>query len=93
MTPKKKLVLFIRLPDDIEEKFRIIRTQHAVHQGKPITKNKMIIHLIQERYESLTDPSPRSSETEMAIADEPQTLASELDTPHPETCTSEVHSV
>lgn len=89
----KKPVLFIRLPDEVEEKFQKIRTNHAVNRGKPITKNKMIIHLIQQSYESLTGPSQQSCGTETATADEPRTLASELDTPHPETCTSEAHLV
>lgn len=89
----KKPVLFIRLPDDVEAKFQKIRTNHAVNRGKPITKNKMIIHLIQQSYESLTGPSQQSCGTVTEVADEPQTLASELDTPHPETCTSEAHLV
>lgn len=94
MTSSKKPVLFIRLPDDVESKFQDLRTRIGTDRGKPITKNDLIVHLIEERFKSLTkaSPSQQSSETVKVATAEPQTLASELDTPPPETCTSEARS-
>jgi hypothetical protein len=90
----KKPVLFIRLSDSLEKKFQTIRTQTSVNLGKRVSKNKLIVSLIEERYAKITeeDPSPQSCETEMGEADELETPASELDTPPLETCTSEAHS-
>ena len=93
MTSKKKTVLFVRLPDEVEAQFQSIRKKLGVQKGKPIKRNNLVIRLIQDRYNELTDPSQRSCETATEATDEPQTLASGLDTPHPETCTSEAHSV
>lgn len=93
MTSKKKTVLFVRLPDEVEAQFQSIRKKLGVQKGKPIKRNNLVIRLIQDRYNELTDPSQRSCGTEMEEAAEPQTPASELDTPPPETCTSEAHSV
>jgi hypothetical protein len=94
MTSSKKPVLFIRLPDDVETKFQQLRTRIGTDRGKPITKNDLIVHLIEERFDTIktASPSQQSSETEKVEAAERQTLASVLDTPPQETCTSEAHS-
>jgi hypothetical protein len=89
MTLSKKTVLFIRLPGDVETKFETLRTRVSLKRGKPINKNDLIINLIEERFDEITSgPSPQSSGTATAVAAEPQTLASALDTPPPVTCTS-----